>query len=325
MSAYRQKCRKRKIDDSIEITANQSNESNNIDGDNNQNARLSNVRRLSNLDVSKFLEKHNVRTETDLFILATEQQQAGKEDLYNFVINRSPKSLQDLMMTTWKMQDAKASLARRNTPRMDMIRQEAANECVDGCGGEWLESALQVLQNNGLHPIVFADAMRDLLVNRRGKHRNIFIAGPADCAKTFILAPLVKIFNTFSNPSDNKYSWLGVEDAEAIFLNDFRWSPESIAWKELLLLLEGQTVHLPTPKNMYARDICISRDTPIFAIGKAEIKYIGKFNTTDDIENEMMSVRWKLFKFQHRIPKSEQKKVPCCPKCFAKLVLMAAL
>ena len=139
MSAYRQKCRKRKIDDIIEITANQSNESNNIDGDNNQNARLSNVRRLSNLDVSKFLVKHNVRTETDLFIVATEQQQAGKEDLYNFVINRSPKSLQDLMMTTWKMQDAKASLARRNTPCMDMIREEAANECVDGCGGEWLE------------------------------------------------------------------------------------------------------------------------------------------------------------------------------------------
>jgi hypothetical protein len=52
--------------------------------------------------------------------------------------------------------------------------------------------------------------------------------------------------------------------------------------EELLLLLEGQTVHLPTPKNIYARDICIDRDTPIFATGKAEIKYIGKFNTTDD-------------------------------------------
>ena len=31
MSAYRQKCRTRKIDDSTEITANQANESNNID------------------------------------------------------------------------------------------------------------------------------------------------------------------------------------------------------------------------------------------------------------------------------------------------------
>ena len=36
----------------------------------------------------------------------------------------------------------------------------------------------------------------------------------------------------------------------------------------------------------------------IFATGKAEIKYIGKFNTTDEFENEMMSVRWRLLKFQ---------------------------
>ena len=141
MSAYRQKCRKRKIDGSTEITANQANQSNNIDDDKMPNVSLSKVQRLSNLDVSKFLVKNNIRTETDLFIVATEQQQAGKDDLYNFVINRSPKSLQDLIVTTWKMQDAKASLARRNTPRMDMIRQEATNEYVDGCGGEWLECA----------------------------------------------------------------------------------------------------------------------------------------------------------------------------------------
>ena len=248
MSAYRQKCRKRKIDENTEITANQLNDSDKINGNKTQNASLSKVQRLSNLDVSKFLVENNIRTETDLFIIATEQQEAGKEDLYNFLVSRSPKSLQDLIATTWKIQDAKASLAPRNTPRMDTIRKAAAAECVDACGGEWLECALQVLGKNGLHPIVFAEAVRDLLVNGRGKHRNIFIAGPADCAKTFILAPLPKK-PTFSNPADNKYSWLDVENAEAIFLNDFRWSPDSIAWKELLLLLEGQTVHLPTLKE----------------------------------------------------------------------------
>ncbi len=230
MSAYRQKCRKRKIDENTEITANQLNDSDKIHGNKTQNASLSKVRRHSNLDVSKFLVKNNIRTETDLFIIetdlfiiATEQQEAGKEDLYNFLVSCSPKSLQDLIATTWKVQDAKASLARRrNTPRMDTIRKAAAAECVDACGGEWLECALQVLRKNGLHPIVFAEAVRDLLVNSTGKHRNIFIAGPADCAKTFILAPLQKIFITFSNPADNKYSWLDVENAEAIFLNDFR-------------------------------------------------------------------------------------------------------
>ncbi|XP_057309731.1 uncharacterized protein LOC130647782 isoform X1 [Hydractinia symbiolongicarpus] len=172
------------------------------------------------------------------------------------------------------MRDAKPSAKRRNTPRTDIICEAAAADCVDFCDGRWLQCALEVLRFNGLHLIVFSEALRDLLVNGREKHRNIFITEPADCAKTFLLDPLQKIFRTFSNPSDNKYSWLGVEKAKVIFLNDFHWSSESIAWKELLLLLEGQTVHIPTPKNNYTRDLCIDGDIPVFATGKNEIKYV---------------------------------------------------
>ena len=121
MSAYRQKCGKRKLDKNREITVSQLNGLNTINGSQMQNASQSKVRRLSNLDVSKFLVKNNIKNEYDLFVIATEQQKAGKEDLYNFLVNRSPKSLQDLIMTTWKMQNAKASIARRNTPRMNII------------------------------------------------------------------------------------------------------------------------------------------------------------------------------------------------------------
>ena len=58
-----------------------------------------------------------------------------------------------------------------------------------------------------------------LLVKSSLKHRNIFIVDPADCAKS--LAPLQKIFNTFSKPADNRFSWLDVENAEVIFLTIF--------------------------------------------------------------------------------------------------------
>ena len=148
MSAYRQKCGKQKLDKNREITVSQLNGLNTLNGSQMQNTSQSKVRRLSNLDVSKFLVKNNIKNKKDLFVIATEQQKVGKEDLYNFLVNRSPKSLQDLIMTTWKMQNAKASIARRNTPRMNII-------CVEGCGGKWLECALEVLRNNGLHPIVF--------------------------------------------------------------------------------------------------------------------------------------------------------------------------
>ncbi len=92
------------------------------------------------------------------------------------------------------------------------------------------------------------------------KHRNIFVAGPADCAKTFILAPLQKIFITFSNPADNKYSWLDVENAEVIFLNNFRWSPDSITWKELLLLLEEGERRQGMREKMFSKKCFFAHD-----------------------------------------------------------------
>ena len=141
MSAYRQKCRKRKLDKNTEITVSQLNGLNTINGNQMQNASQSKVRRLSNL------VKNNIKNENYLFVKATEQQKAAKEDLYNFLVNRSPKSRQDLIMTTWKMQNGKASSTRLNTPRMTMISEAAGvAECVEGCGDKWLKCALEVLQ-----------------------------------------------------------------------------------------------------------------------------------------------------------------------------------
>ena len=241
----------------------------------------------------------------------------------NFVLSRSSKALSDLISNTWKMESAASKVSRKSIPRMDVIRSQAEKECVDGCGGLWLECAIQVLEQNKVHPVIFAEAMRELLVKGRGKYRNVMIVGPANCAKTFLLRPLQTLFDTFSNPSNDKYAWLGAETAEMIFLNDFRWSSEMIAWKELLLLLEGQPVHLPAPKNHYATDICISADIPILATAKSRIVYQGKYNTSDS--NDMMAARWKVFEFFQQIPEEEQKDIIPCPKCFSTLTLTGEL
>ena len=73
-----------------------------------------------------------------------------------------------------------------------------------------------------------------------------------------------------------------------------------------LILLEGQAVHLPSPKNHYSNNICIDKDTPIVATSKGEITYVRKYNSLDPIENEMMSIRWKTFKFYRQIVQSDQ-------------------
>ena len=62
---------------------------------------------------------------------------------------------------------------------------------------------------------------------------------------------------------------MGVDEAEIIFLNDFRWDPKIIAWADFLQALEGDTVHLPAPKNVCKRDIELATDIPFFAASVA--------------------------------------------------------
>jgi len=52
-------------------------------------------------------------------------------------------------------------------------------------------------KKHGIERVLFADAVVALLALGRGKGRNIYITGPTNCGKTFILDPLRVIFNTF--------------------------------------------------------------------------------------------------------------------------------
>ena len=158
--------------------------------------------------------------------------------------------------------------------------------------------------SKSVHPYLFADRVRTVLSKGRGELRNV-IVGPANCSKTSLLRPLEVIFKTFSNPANDKYGWVGADKAEVIFLNDFRWSSELIKWNEFLLLLEGHTVHLPAPKNRFASDILIGKDTPVFATSKDVIKFIGKCNTKNEIKN-IMAVRWHVFIFTQLLVTSKK-------------------
>lgn len=102
---------------------------------------------------------------------------------------------------------------------------------------------------NHVHPIVFEEALQDLMINGRGKNWNIFIAGRTNCGKTFLIFPLQNISKTFNNPNNDKYAWLGAEKAGLIFVNDIRWSPEMIAWKDFCYFLRGLRLFIcPLPR-----------------------------------------------------------------------------
>ena len=216
-----------------------------------------------------------------------------------FALSRSRRSLNDLIENTWKMNNAKASIERQKTTRMEILRKCQSKICVDGCDMEWYECARQVFQINSMNPFVVFDAMRDLIEHGRGKFHNVLIVGPANCGKTFLLKPLEIIFWVFTNPANNMYTWVDADQAEVIVLQEFRWSSELICWKDLLNLLEGENVKLPPPKIQFATDVYINTEITIFATRKAKIEFVGKHNTRDDRETEMIDVRWNIFEFTY--------------------------
>ena len=277
-------------------------------------------KRLTPFELSEIIVEKGIRTRTELLAFANKQKLEGKCDIAEFIANRGPRVVAEVLNTAWEMTNAQDKLERSKKTRLELLQEAALGNCVTGCEGKWLTCALEVLQQNGICRETFTGAIRDLLHQGRSKFRNIMICGPANSAKTFILNPLSSVYTTFCNPACTSFAWVRAEDAECIFLNDFRWSSQIIPWHDFLLMLEGQMVHLPAPKTHYAKDIVFDKDTPIFCTSKQPIIFI-KNGVIDQRETDMMAVRWKIFHFNVRIAEQNQKEIPKCAKCFATLIL----
>ena len=285
------------------------------------NAPQCNVK-LSNLNVMQIIRHKNIRDETALLALAQENFDEGATGLMEFIANTPESKYKELIKKTWKAANAKATLLRGEKSRIQCIQDTLGGPCIPECGDDktWYNLAIEVLRNNGINAYVFAAALRKLLRNGREKGVNILLTGPHDCAKTFLLRPLTKIFNCFTNPSSGSYAFVGIENKEVAFLNDLRYNTVMLPWMDFLNLLEGIEVHIPTPKSHYPEDIELTCDIPIFATSIGPITFPGKSSDPAG-EEAMMATRWNEFSFSYSIPKAQQRKFKPWGRCFSQLVM----
>ena len=177
--------------------------------------------------------------------------------------------------------------------------------------------AVEILRNNDMNvnKFVFSDNLPKVLSKGRGKNRNLIIIGPYSCGKTFILNPL----DTFTNPSNCKYAFVGVEKKELMLQNDLRWTPEMIPWSDFLNLFEGQTVHLAAPKTHFIQEIILPGDIQIFAAIIEMVQLVDRSNHVQG-ENAMIAARWKEVKFKAPISIEKQTNLESCAGCFPELI-----
>ena len=181
-------------------------------------------RRLSSFEVSKIIIDKGIRNRTELLALANVQKAEGKTDLTEFVFNRRNKVVEEVIATSWEMENASDVIERSKLTRLELLEKSLEEPCVDQCNGQWLQCANQILRWNDVSREAFSQAVKDLLEKGRGKFRNILFKVPANTGKTFLLNPLNVVCWSFSNPATSTFAWVGAEKAKVIniFLNDFR-------------------------------------------------------------------------------------------------------
>ena len=104
--------------------------------------------------------------------------------------------------------------------RIQLLEENATCPCIEGCDGEWISAANEILASNGIIAESFASAIYAALKHGRGKYCNVYIYGPAIVSKHFFWL-LKKIYECFKNPASGTFAWLGIEKEEVVWLNDF--------------------------------------------------------------------------------------------------------
>ena len=152
---------------------------------------------------------------------------------------------------------------------MEEIERAATKPWKAVCN--WFTPALELLFLNGIDPIMFSSAIRTALIKGCRKCNNNLLTVPTSCDKIFLLIPLKIVHEQplFENPSNYTSGW--VSNTTVILLQGFRWNKDSIQWKDLFLLLEGEFIKLPGPKKMYVEDVVIDWNVAIFATSKSPI------------------------------------------------------
>lgn len=280
------------------------------------------VSKLSNLDFMKLAVQMDLHTVLQVQAAARHNADANQESLLAFLATRTKGRVADILEMAWDIEGAPAKLARMELDRLSILRECERLACTCETPMLWQTLANQVLQLNGIGIDTYTQAVLAAITLGRGKFRNILHIGGTNRAKSFLIQPLKLIYKAFNNPSRASFNWIGVDTSEVILLNDFRWGRDVLPWEQVLLLLEGDIVKFPAPKNQYGSDIEMKVDTPIFATSRAEIEFKSASLEPAQVaeENEMMRSRWKTFSFTHKFTEDRQITCPPCKHCYAAFI-----
>ena len=73
----------------------------------------------------------------ELQALVHQQEKEGKTDPVEFLVNRTPRTVVDILKTAWEIENAAEKLARSKKTRLELLQEAKEKECTKGCDGLW--------------------------------------------------------------------------------------------------------------------------------------------------------------------------------------------
>ena len=222
---------------------------------------------------------------------------------------------------------AAGDLARSRLSRLEVLRQAAKGPCSCATPGLWLQLAAAVLEQNGMRG-TFESAMYRAIVEGRKKMNNVFLLGPSNCGKSFLVKPLKELFKVYEQPDSGRYQLESLLGKEVVFLNDFEWDPSEKwrRWAYFKNFLEGGSLPVARPKNR-GDNATFHLDSPVVGTCATPVQLFckqGRSWVINDLETKQMQNRIRYLHFSRPIPSEETRDCASCKACAAQLYLLGA-
>ena len=276
-----------------------------------------------NAQVLDIVRQHSLNTEVEVYAFAAVEERQGRRALAAFLAECD--NLEGLLRKAHLLTTAVSSLAVSKLSRVEHLANVIRSvRCTCEELGLWHSMATEILNSNHLNG-TFQSVMYRILQEGRRKMNNLFIVGPPNCAKSFLLNPLKVLFDTYLQPDGGSYQMEALMGKQVAYLNDFEWdhSEKWCRWSFFKNFLEGGSLAVARPKNRGGNTV-FELDSPVFGTCASPVQLLSKGSrslTVNQMETNQMDKRILYVRLFAQIGDGETRDCKPCATCAARLYL----
>ncbi len=243
---------------------------------------------------------------------------------------KNRQKLPSIIEDVWAWETVDDHLETHAQSRLELLLRAARGSC--GCGGRWAQTALVLLQKNGVNVNWFCSMVLRLLQNGRREDTPVLVLMGkfGGEGKSYLYSPFKHVFgeeNVQPTPQPGNFPLLGLERKKVVLLDEWAFDSAVLPLATQLLWYEGKAFPITRPQNKeYSGHLLYSGTAPIFAtckekdLGPIMAKAQQAMARGYASEHTMLMRRLLVISFSCPF-KPPEPKIYECPCCFARMLL----